>query len=144
MHRAGSTNDGNREPLAERRFQAAARSPSEGSQVRRQLVECLTTWRCDRVDDVALVFSEMVTNAVLHGGGAVLISACPTDDDRHLRLEVYDTQAATPVPCTGGPNGGFGLQIIDRLTERWGTTPTREGKVVWAVIRSGFGGPSPG
>lgn len=117
----------------------AARDAAEGSEARRRLVECLTAWRCERVGDVALVFSELVTNAVLHGGGAVRISVRPVDDDHLLRLEVYDTRPAVPVPCTGGPDGGFGLQIIDRLAERWGTTPTPEGKVVWAVISSGFG-----
>lgn len=125
--------------MIERRLDTAARDSREGSEARRRLVECLTRWRCDRVGDVALVFSELVTNAVLHGGGAVRISVRPVDDDQHLRLEVYDTRPAVPVPCTGGPDGGFGLQIVDRLSECWGTTPTPDGKLVWAVIRSGLG-----
>lgn len=128
----------------ERRLETAARDPHEGAEARRLLVARLAEWQCDRIDDAALVFSEMVTNAVLHAGGAVLISACPAADDRHLRLEVHDTTAAAPVPCSGGPNGGFGLQIIDRLSERWGTTPTPDGKVVWAIIRSRFGDRSGG
>lgn len=125
--------------MAERRLDMAACDSREGSEARRKLVECLSEWRCDRAGDVALVFSELVTNAVLHGGGAVRISVCLADDDHHVSMEVYDTRPAVPVPCTGGPDGGFGLQIVDRLSERWGTTPTPDGKVVWAVIRSGFG-----
>lgn len=125
--------------MVERRLVTSASDSREGSEARRLLVEHLTAWRFQRVDDAALVFSEMVTNAVLHGGGAVFISVRPGDDGHHLHLEVHDRRAAAPVPCTGGPDGGYGLQIIDRLTERWGTTPTADGKVVWAVMRSEIG-----
>ncbi len=143
MQRASPIDDGSGEPLADRRLETAARDSLEGSEARRKLIECLTGWGCARVDDVALVFSEMVTNAVLHGGGAVLISAHLVGDGDHLRLEVHDREAASPVPCSGGPAGGYGLTIIDRLSERWGTTPSPNGKMVWAEMRIGLG-PEPG
>ncbi len=129
------SDDGSSGPVLERRLETEAQDPQACSEARRRLVECLAAWQCDHIDDVALVFSELVTNAVLHAGGAPRISACPADDNRHVRLEVHDNLAATPEPCVGGPSGGFGLHIIDRLSERWGTTPTASGKVVWALIR---------
>ena len=144
MDRAGLSNDGSSGPVPDRpRLVTAARDPRQGSEARRLLIERLTEWGCDRIDDVAVAFSELVTNAVLHGGGAVRISACPTDDGCHVHLQVHDRVRAAPVPCPGGPDGGFGLHIIDRLSEGWGATPTAGGKVVWALIRADCGGPGP-
>jgi len=140
VDRADPSDDGDTAPAVEQRLETAARDPHEGSEARRLLVEFLTDQHCDGIGDAALVFSELVTNAVLHGGGAVRISACLADDGRHLLVEVQDNEAAAPVPAVGGPNGGFGLQIIEQLSERWGITPTADGKVVWAVLRSGIDG----
>ncbi|MDX3330740.1 ATP-binding protein [Streptomyces griseoaurantiacus] len=30
--------------------------------------------------------------------------------------------------------GGFGIQLLDRLARRWGVTPGRSGKMVWAEL----------
>lgn len=133
------SDDGSSGPVLERRFETEAHDPQACSDARRRLVEWLKAWQCDRIDDVALVFSELVTNAVLHAGGAQRISACPADDNRHVHLEVQDNFVATPEPCVGGAGGGFGLHIIEHLSERWGTTPTAEGKVVWALVPSQCG-----
>lgn len=134
------SDDGNREPVLERRLDTQAHDPRACSEARQVLVEYLKAWQCDHIDDVALVFSEMVTNAVLHAGGAQRISACPADDNHHVHLEVQDNLVATPEPCVGGPGGGFGLHIIEHLSDRWGTTPTADGKVVWAFVPSHCGG----
>lgn len=128
------SDDGSSGPVVPRRLETEAQDPRACSEARRRLVEQLTVWQCDHIDDVALVFSELVTNAVLHAGGAQRISACPAEDNRHVHLEVYDNLVAIPEPCVGGASGGFGLHIIDHLSERWGTTPTAGGKVVWADI----------
>ncbi len=117
-----------------RRLQTAAHSPLECSAARAKLVGCLARWGCERADDIVLVFSELVTNAVLHAGGAERITVDPAGHGSQVRIEVHDNVSVDPRPCPPGPHGGFGLGIIERLSEAWGTTPTDTGKVVWAVV----------
>lgn len=86
-------------------------------------------------DDVALVASELVTNVVRHAGtgGVVELWACPGE----VRIEVHDAAPALPqMRERGGPDGGFGLRIVDRLTTQWGHRLTCHGKTVWAVVRA--------
>ena len=106
-------------------------SPRDARQfVRRTLVamEC-----DDAVDDAELLVSEVVTNAVLHGGGKyapVSIERVPDG----IRIEVVDPGAqfaAEPVPTDLGTPGGLGLAIVDSIADRWGVTPSFQGKVVW-------------
>jgi hypothetical protein len=129
---------------------------------------CLSTMRrwgvTDRQDDVAVVVSELLTNALRH---AVPQAGPPSG-----------TPSATPHGSPGGPAGGpgrsrwpvrlgliqpgqfvlcavadpsprppqpkepdylaesgRGLHVIDALSDRWGSTvPTDAGKVVWALF----------
>ncbi|MCJ1676940.1 ATP-binding protein [Streptomyces sp. APSN-46.1] len=106
----------------------------------------LTAWRWlppvadedrDAADDVLLVVSEVVANAILHGGGpTALVLDCTPE---RLRIEVTDGNPAPPVPHTGqdvDPTrpGGHGLLIVDRLARRWGFRPRADGKVVWVEV----------
>ncbi|MGW2816841.1 ATP-binding protein [Streptomyces sp. NPDC001415] len=88
----------------------------------------------ERVDDVLLLVSEVVTNACLHAGGPrelVLRHA-----DGHLRVEVLDDSPAAPVRLPRAPSlpGGHGLMLLDRLAESWGTAPAGTGKAVWLEV----------
>lgn len=91
------------------------------------------------VDDAELLVSEVVTNAVLHGGvvGAP-ISIESTSDG--VRIEVVDPGSMF-VPTTKAGDlltpGGLGLGIVESLASRWGITPTYEGKVVWFELTAG-------
>lgn len=118
------------------RIQTAAADAVEISQARGFVADQLTSWGCDHVGDVELVLSELVTNAVMHAGGAPAILVSRTDDGRHVRLEVHDDLPVSPVARDGSATGGFGLRIVDQLSEHWGTSPTPTGKVVWALIRT--------
>ena len=77
--------------------------------------------------------SEVVTNAVLHGGvGEAPVTVSPLADG--VRIEVVDPAAtfpAAPVETALDTPGGLGLGIVDSLSTRWGVTPAFEGKVVW-------------
>ncbi len=71
-----------------------------------------------RFGDVALVLSELVTNSVRHGGGEHLISVGVETSTESIRVEVTDYG-----PCfskDGPRNGGMGLDIVDRIADRWG------------------------
>lgn len=70
--------------------------------------------------DASLVVSELVTNAVQHGGGVTGFRANLTDDGAGLRLEVDDASTARPVARRAlgvDPTliGGFGWPIVQRL-----------------------------
>ncbi|CAL9365775.1 SpoIIE family protein phosphatase [Streptomyces sp. enrichment culture] len=85
-------------------------------------------------DSVLLLVSELVTNAVRFAGGPItvrLIRAGPG-----LLCEVGDTGNGRPRLGRGGllDDGGRGLQVVHRLTSRWGVRWTDTGKVVWAEV----------
>lgn len=78
-----------------------------------------------------LLASELVTNAVTHGRGAVrLVMEYDVDG---LAVTVSDDEPATPAITEAGPSdtGGRGLRLVDVLASDWGVTPDRPGKGVW-------------
>ena len=103
-------------------------------------------------DDVTLIVSELVANAVVASGDA---DRCPASypgarggvPEVHLRLwsdrrciviEVWDLSPRSPEARQHDPDAenGRGLVLIEALSARWGWshTPGRPGKVVWAAI----------
>ena len=92
----------------------------------------LTTWGVVGVaDNAILMISELVTNAILHGGeGAVLTL---TLDDVKVRAEVRDSSPAMPVVRSYSETAttGRGMVIVDALAAAWGTFAVDGGKVVW-------------
>lgn len=90
-----------------------------------------------RVDDVVLLASELFTNAVLHGEGAVDVRLTLTD--HHVRLEVVD-DGASPVArrqgATTGDYGGRGLAIVEMLASAWGSDDRGRTRV-WAEVPYG-------
>ena len=100
---------------------------------RQALMAQLESWDCGRVPDAVLVFSELATNAVTHAGGATNILV--VRGDQSIRFEVHDdTHEAPHLLDITGPNGGFGLRIVDQLSERWGWSQTAAGKYVWSAV----------
>jgi two-component sensor histidine kinase len=71
-------------------------------------------------DDAGLMVSELVTNALVHGRGAITIRIA--SQPAHLTIEVADeghgTVSIVPAP---GAAGGWGLRIVDELADDWGT-----------------------
>ena len=100
---------------------------------RHELLVALARWGCSNGDNVALVFSELVTNAVLYGSGA---SSIVIDHEAgRVRLVVHDGSGAPPVMrAAGDATGGFGLRIVDQLVTGWGWDLTPDGKQVWAEL----------
>jgi anti-sigma regulatory factor (Ser/Thr protein kinase) len=76
------------------------------------------------VDDVRLLVSELASNAVRHAGGQPYRMDLDLDPHR-LRVQLSDSGAG-PVAGTSTrerdalPEGGYGLEIVDRLSDRWG------------------------
>ncbi len=103
----------------------------------------------DRFDDVCLVVSELVTNALRHA-----LPAGPgcSDHQSSVRLHlmrwterlvcaVRDPSHETPVPRDSddfSAESGRGLFLVDSFADSWGWHPlagSLDGKVVWALFR---------
>ncbi len=84
---------------------------------------------------VVLAVSELVGNAVRHGGsGRLTLRLFMTP--RRLRLEVIDSGEGTPTVRTPPPDAesGRGLWIISELSTRWGVEPAPRGKCIWVEV----------
>jgi anti-sigma regulatory factor (Ser/Thr protein kinase) len=81
-------------------------------------------------DDVAVVVSELVSNAVSATSGPVAVSL--TVWGTILRIEVTDDGPGRPQLRAGSDRGGFGLHIVERLALAWGWHEEATAKTVWA------------
>lgn len=87
-----------------------------------------------RRNDLLLLVTELVTNAVRHGGAGgpdapVVLHLAAAE--RVLRVEVCDGGPGfEPVEREPGPGGGFGLLLLRKVPDRWGITHD-EGSCVW-------------
>ena len=98
----------------------------------------------DRWDDIALVVSELLTNALRHAlpGPGEPCLRCPVrfgllQPGPCVLCAVADPSQHPPVLKEPGSlaETGRGLRVIGRLADAWGyTTPCDTGKVVWAVL----------
>jgi serine phosphatase RsbU (regulator of sigma subunit) len=91
--------------------------------------------RDDLVDDVALVVTELVTNAVLHGHGCTAVDVLRHPDG--LRVEVRDRSPLPPVFGHASDESltGRGVRLVAALSVRWGAeAESTGGKVVWAEL----------
>ena len=94
----------------------------------------------DHVDDMALLASELATNAVLHGERPIAVTV--EAGDGRLRVEVADAGDALPVELDVGPekDHGRGLAIVAAVADHWGAERLAgNGKVVWAELRGDDG-----
>lgn len=102
---------------------------------RRAIVEVLRSWFVTDEDwtyDVTLLSSELVGNAVRHGGQRVALGLTLGDTD--LVVEVRDGSSVMPVPRDGSDESGRGLAIIAAIAADWGVREHADGKTVWARI----------
>lgn len=110
---------------------------------RAQVRKAVTGWGMAGIEEpAALVVSELVTNAVVHArvppGREILTRFVRQDDG--VRIEVHDASDERPVPRTPDDDGGFGLLLVDELTDRWGVAERGGiGKCVWAVLTTDEG-----
>lgn len=95
----------------------------------------LRRWGCGNVAEMTLVFAELVTNATRHTAAAERAEI--THMPPIVRIAVHDHSQLMPELRYGAAQGGFGLHIIDELSEGWGWNQTPTGKVVWSIIHCG-------
>jgi len=97
---------------------------------------------CDeeQTGTLMLLVTELVTNAVLHAGAPgspVLLRVLI--DPVSLRVEVHDRgpgfEQRTPEPR--GSHGGYGLFLVERMSNRWGVHRNETTYVWFELDRSG-------
>lgn len=90
-------------------------------------------------DDVLLVASELVTNAVVHSGcePGHLLNVRVSEQSERVLISVHDPgvskrgAAARAAEQSGA--GGWGLRLVSALAERWGAERP-DGYRVWAEV----------
>src|SRR5215208_3207386 len=88
-------------------------------------------------DDLLLLLTEVVTNAVRHSGAAKgdPIAIAMSESRNCVRVEVTDPGNGFERPARLVPDltktGGLGLVLVDRLSRAWGTRKTPKGSLVW-------------
>ncbi|WP_392871739.1 ATP-binding protein [Streptomyces sp. LN499] len=90
----------------------------------------------EAADTVVLVVSELVTNALRHGGGTCTLDLTAHPDS--IEVAVHDRSPQVPrmrTPDLNGGTGGFGWPMVNRLARN--TAVTRQaagGKTVGALL----------
>jgi anti-sigma regulatory factor (Ser/Thr protein kinase) len=93
----------------------------------------LAAWDCGGShEDIVLVVSELVTNALLHGHGTPVVRLL--GDSEMVRVEVCDDSPLLPVSHRVSPTSGLGLRVVEQLSTAWGASRRGRGKVVWCEL----------
>ena len=88
----------------------------------------------DQAENLRLVISELVTNALRHGAEGQRIDLAVTPKPEFLCVQVTDDGpglAPRPRALETDDNGGFGLYFVEQLTRRWGVTRENRRTRVW-------------
>ncbi|MFF4359295.1 ATP-binding protein [Streptomyces sp. NPDC001604] len=112
------------------------------SVVRRRIRQILTDWNlaADTAEDVLLVASELLTNAIVHALPPATLSLSRSDVDRcgAVRVEVTDTgpaAAGLPTSALDPDEHGRGLAIVTALATRCGVHVHPGGTSRWAELQ---------
>ncbi len=85
-------------------------------------------------DTVALLVSEVATNALVHGAGDVRLRVVP--QPRGVRVEILDGSSTLPRrrSATLYDEGGRGIALVEAMATAWGSEVTADGKKVWFEV----------
>lgn len=109
--------------------------PQGPGQARRAVAECAARLGFDEVvDDLLLVVSELVTNAVRHGAPPVRLEVLADADV--VRIAVGDGDPGLPLPreVDDDAEGGRGMVLVELLAREHGVREQPPGKTVWASV----------
>ncbi|WP_405536133.1 MEKHLA domain-containing protein [Streptomyces sp. NBC_00075] len=100
------------------------------------LSEALAAWDClQQTDDARLLVSEILTNAVQHAQGPLVLHLRRTVTE--LAVEISDLSPHLPQPrlAAHDEESGRGLILVDTLADSWGVRPDERGKTTWFTLR---------
>ncbi len=127
--------------LAEHEIEVVA-GPEAAALARARVAQLGVLYLQHRMRDVQLAVSEIVTNAVRHGGlrpdvDAVRITVGTGEDSVTITVEqptiAEGVEVVEPRLQEGDP-GGFGLRLVDQVADSWGHDPGPPGRV-WLKFR---------
>ncbi len=117
-------------------LQRTVRAPRDA---RARMREHESHLRPDRTDDAVLLVSELVTNAIQHGGAGEheTIQVRIASSYEKIRVEVFDPGPNAPGPRNRlEPQGGYGLLLVDRLANGWGRENVENGgSLAWFELQ---------
>ena len=118
--------------------------PAVGRHARRILAELLAAWRFEpaRRPDVMVLVTEIVANAVDHGGhqagGDTVLALDITASEGWLVVGLADGSTIRPIVReldTSAPRGR-GMQLVTAIADRWGSHEHHGGKRVWFELHA--------
>jgi anti-sigma regulatory factor (Ser/Thr protein kinase) len=113
-------------------------APAAVRETRHEVADILVSWKLPApngdggaTDDVLLVVSELMTNAVRHGGPELIGISIELRPDL-IRIEIYDGNDFIPGPAGPTPGtrdeDGRGLFLVEALAKTITWEPTARGK----------------
>ena len=85
-----------------------------------------------QLDDVKLMISELVTNGIVHGGREndvpVMLDLCVNGD---IRCGVLDQGPGFAARVRDHTSRGWGLRLVEQLSDRWGMECSPRRTEVW-------------
>jgi anti-sigma regulatory factor (Ser/Thr protein kinase) len=116
--------------------------PTAAGEARRFVRATASVLDDDRLYDLTVLTSELVTNAVLHARTALEVGVTVTDEV--VLVCVGDAADEHPMhqPQSDGRESGRGITLVRELADDWGVLPadTHAGKAVWFLFRRPTGG----
>lgn len=112
-----------------------AQGPAQARVVVRQCAEQLGLG--DEGEDLLLVVSEMVTNAVRHARPPVELQIAATDERVVVAVADSSPEPPTPRDADADAENGRGMALMALLCEDHGVRDRPPGKTVWAAVRRG-------
>jgi hypothetical protein len=109
--------------------------PLVAARGRKFVASTLASWGlADRGDAVAMIVTELISNAVRHSNSPLSLRLHHVDG--RLIVEVADGDDRQPrrIQAAVQDENHRGLYIVDVLARRWGARSTSSGKIVWAEL----------
>ena len=105
------------------------------ARARAAVAECSSRLGLDGVsEDLTLVVSEMVTNAIRHAAPPVSLEIESSEDGVVVAVRDGSPLRPTPRDADEQAEGGRGMLLVDLLTAAHGVRPQPPGKTVWARL----------
>ncbi|TYK45465.1 ATP-binding protein [Actinomadura decatromicini] len=113
--------------IAPLQITSAAKVPAARRKIRNFAASVVSA---DAADDVELMVSEAMANALIHGLGGALVTVIVTE--KALRVEVRDHGPGFII--AGRVDHGRGLAIINALAPRWKSDADERGTCLWFEV----------
>jgi anti-sigma regulatory factor (Ser/Thr protein kinase) len=88
----------------------------------------------DTLDTVALLVTELVTNAILHARTPLHLTLEPHDGRVRISVEDESQQQPALQRYESDAVTGRGLALVEQLASSWGVNATPRGKAVWCEV----------